>query len=194
MILYNDTLISLDVFRVHFICDLGACLGSCCTEGDFGAPLEVEEVNFLKEKLEKIKPFISPRALEYLETNDFYTVNENGEFDTACMEGRDCVFSFRSKGILRCSIEKAFSKKAINIKKPVSCHLYPIRLGKIKGELTTLNYSEWSICKPALAKGENAGRPLFRFLKEPLIRRFGESWYAEMENIYEELRKEDQLQ
>lgn len=193
MILYQNTLISLDIFKVCFICDLENCLGSCCVEGDAGAPLEVDEVNLLKENLSHVKPFMTVESLSLLGNNDFFVVNDRGEFETACIENRDCVFSYRHKGILRCSIETAYSKKKIGFKKPVSCHLYPVRLGKIKNELITVNYNEWSICKPAIIKGSNHYKPLFRFLKEPLIRRFGKEWYDELEQIYRELKDDKKL-
>jgi len=194
MILYENTLISLDLFKIRFICDLSNCLGSCCVEGDLGAPLEPEEVNLLKQLLPEIKAFITNEAVEFLQNNDFWACSEKGEFSTACINNRDCVFAYRHKGILRCAIESAFRKKIISFQKPISCHLYPIRLGQIKNELITVNYNEWSICKPALLKGETAKKPLYQFLKEPLIRKFGEKWYNELDNMYSQLKEENQLQ
>jgi len=194
MILYENTLISLELFKVRFICDLSNCLGSCCVEGDLGAPLEPEEVNILKENLPIIKNHMTPEALSVLDQNDFWVCSETGEFSTFCINNKDCVFSYRHKGILRCAIESAYRKNQINFQKPISCHLYPIRLGNIKNELITVNYNEWSICKPAIIKGEIENKPLYKFLKEPLIRRFGEKWYNELDNIYQQLKEENQLQ
>jgi len=194
MILYDNTLISLDIFKVKFCCDLPNCSGLCCIEGDSGAPLEPEETDIISSHLEKIKPFMNPEFVHVLDKEGFMIKDPDGDFCTRCIENKDCIFSYKHKGIYRCAIETAYRNKEIDFIKPISCHLYPIRLRKIKNELITVNYHEWSICKPALVKGHFQGKPMFRFLKAALIRRFGENWYEEMENIYKQLKEENQLQ
>lgn len=194
MILFEDTLISLEIFRIKFCCDLPNCFGLCCSEGDSGAPLEEKEIESISRNIHKIKPFINPDFIEVIEEKGFYEHDKEGDYCTRCIDNKDCIFSYRHKGIFRCAIETAFRKKQIDFQKPISCHLYPIRIRKIKEGIISINYDEWSICKPALIKGNNRGKPLFRFLKDALIRRFGEKWYSEMENIYRELKKENQLQ
>lgn len=189
MVHIDNTLVSFDLFKEHFICDLPKCLGSCCVEGDYGAPLEEDEIALIDESIELIKPYMTQEGLELLEAEGFYEEDPDKDLVTTCVKGRDCVFAYTNKGVYACAIETAWNDGKSAFRKPVSCHLYPVRLGKVK-DMVTLNYSEWSICKPARMLGQNEGVPLYVFLREALIRRFGISWYTQMDEIAEELKEE----
>ena len=184
MILLGETLISEDILDKHFICDLGKCKGACCVEGDFGAPLEKEEIKSIKKELKNILPFLNKASVKNIKDRGFHEKDDIGEPVTTCLPTGECNFSFRDEtGILNCGIEKAWQAGKSTFRKPVSCHLYPIRVNKV-GAYDALNYNRWDICKPACRLGEKHSMPLFRFLKDALIRRFGKGWYEELEQIF----------
>jgi hypothetical protein len=190
MILHADTLISENVLEKNFICDLEKCKGACCIEGESGAPLEDEEIGILEKELKNIKPFLTAVSLKAIEKKGFYEIDKrDGEKLTTCLPSGECNFSYRDeKGILACGIEKAWKEGKTSFRKPVSCHLYPIRLKRI-GEYTALNYHKWNICKPACKLGEKHQLPVFKFLKDALVRRFGKKWYSELEEIADQYHK-----
>ncbi len=189
MIQIKDTLISEDVFETCFVCDLGKCKGMCCVEGDAGAPLTHEEYEAIKNVLPKIWDDLSPKARELIEKQGIAYIDDDGELVTSIIKGRECVFTyFDADGVCRCAIDNAFREGRISVQKPISCHLYPIRLHKYD-EFTALNYDRWSVCQPALRLGKKTGIKLYQFLKEPLICKFGEEWYQEVCQIAELLPK-----
>lgn len=189
MIQIKDTLISEDVFETCFVCDLGKCKGMCCVEGDAGAPLTHEEYEAIKDVLPKIWDDLSLKARELIEKQGIAYIDDDGELVTSIIKGRECVFTyFDADGVCRCAIDNAFREGKISVQKPISCHLYPIRLHKYD-EFTALNYDRWSVCRPALRLGKKTGIKLYQFLKEPLIRKFGEEWYQEVCQIAELLSK-----
>ena len=189
MIQIKDTLISEDVFETCFVCDLGKCKGMCCVEGDAGAPLTHEEYEAIKDVLPEIWDDLSPKARELIEKQGIAYIDDDGELVTSIIKGRECVFTyFDADGVCRCAIDNAFREGKISVQKPISCHLYPIRLHKYD-EFTALNYDRWSVCRPALRLGKKTGIKLYQFLKEPLIRKFGEEWYQEVCQIAELLPK-----
>ena len=189
MIQIKDTLISEDVFETCFVCDLGKCKGMCCVEGDAGAPLTHEEYEAIKNVLPKIWDDLSPKARELIEKQGIAYIDDDGELVTSIIKGRECVFTyFDADGVCRCAIDNAFREGRISVQKPISCHLYPIRLHKYD-EFTALNYDRWSVCRPALRLGKKTGIKLYQFLKEPLICKFGEEWYQEVCQIAELLPK-----
>ena len=189
MIQIKDTLISEDVFETCFVCDLGKCKGMCCVEGDAGAPLTHEEYEAIKDVLPKIWDDLSPKARELIEKQGIAYIDDDGELVTSIIKGRECVFTyFDADGVCRCAIDNAFREGKISVQKPISCHLYPIRLRKYD-DFTALNYDRWSVCRPALRLGKKTGIKLYQFLKEPLIRKFGEEWYQEVCQIAELLPK-----
>ena len=189
MIQIKDTLISEDIFETCFVCDLGKCKGMCCVEGDAGAPLTHEEYEAIKDVLPKIWDDLSLKARELIEKQGIAYIDDDGELVTSIIKGRECVFTyFDADGVCRCAIDNAFREGRILVQKPISCHLYPIRLHKYD-EFTALNYDRWSVCRPALRLGKKTGIKLYQFLKEPLIRKFGEEWYQEVCQIAELLPK-----
>lgn len=189
MIQIKDTLISEDIFETCFVCDLGKCKGMCCVEGDAGAPLTHEEYEAIKDVLPEIWDGLSPKARELIEKQGIAYIDDDGELVTSIIKGRECVFTyFDADGVCRCAIDNAFREGKISVQKPISCHLYPIRLHKYD-EFTALNYDRWSVCRPALRLGKKTGIKLYQFLKEPLICKFGEEWYQEVCQIAELLSK-----
>lgn len=186
----EDKIISTEIFSQKFVCDLNACKGACCVEGDNGAPLTDEEVELIQKNLNKIKPFMTLEGSSEVEKNGVSYLDEDDEPVTTLLNGRDCAFVYKDeKGIAKCSIEKAYREKQIVFNKPISCHLYPIRVKKF-GEYTSLNYDRWKICEPACSCGEKLQVSVYRFLKEPLIRAFGETFYKELELVDKEMSSE----
>ncbi|BEH00167.1 DUF3109 family protein [Bacteroides sedimenti] len=189
MIQIDDTIISLDIFKEKFLCNLDACKGECCIEGDAGAPLEKEEVEQLKKVLPVIWEDLSPEAQAVIEKQGVCYKDEDGDLVTSIVNGKDCVFTcYDEKGCCYCAIEKAYREGKVDFYKPVSCHLYPIRVQNYS-EFKAVNYHRWSVCKAAVLLGEKENVPIYKFLKEPLIRKFGEDWYTELEIAAEELKE-----
>ena len=189
MVEIQNTLVSLEVFEVKFCCDLAACKGACCIEGDAGAPVELEEVEGLEEAAEIVQNELSRKAQKVIKRDGVVYPDATGELVTSIVDGRDCVFTCYSDGCCFCAIDKAYREGRCQYNKPLSCHLYPIRLKKM-GDYTALNYHKWGICQPALDLGEKLNLPLYKFLKEPLIRAFGQAWYDELELTASELKKQ----
>jgi hypothetical protein len=188
MIQIDDTIISTDCLSEKFCCDLEACKGECCIEGDAGAPLELDEVAAIEEALPEVWNMLSASAQAVIDKQGVAYTDEEGDLVTSIVNNKDCVFTcYDEKGCCFCALEKAFRAGKTNFYKPISCHLYPIRLKKF-GDTVALNYNRWDVCKMAVVKGKQLDLPVYRFLKEPLIRRFGEAWYAELESAAEELK------
>lgn len=180
MIQIQDTILSHDIFEEHFICDLCKCKGQCCVEGESGAPITLEERTQIQSILPEILDDLSPAAREVIDEQGISYVDHDGELVTSLVKGRECVFAYYDEhGICKCAIDTAYREGRIPVQKPISCHLYPIRLNEYD-QFTAVNYHRWSVCQPAVKKGRAEGLPLFRFLKEPLIRKFGEEWYREV--------------
>jgi hypothetical protein len=193
MIQIDDKLISLDIFERHFICDLPKCMGACCVEGESGAPLEDEETAILEAVFPHIKPMLSPKALEEIEKKGVWEVDVDGDKVTPIINGKECVYTyFDEKGVCKCTIEKAYYEGLIDFKKPISCHLYPIRVSKYS-DFEALNYHQWPICGPAKLLGTEKGVPIFKFLQEAIIRKYGKPFYHEMEEA-EKILKERGLE
>ena len=187
MIQIDDVVVSLDVLREKFLCNLEACKGECCIEGDAGAPVEFEEI----EKLEEVLPVIWDELSA--EARGVVYTDEEGDLVTSIVNNKDCVFTcYDEKGCCYCAIEKAFREGKTDFYKPVSCHLYPIRIGDY-GPYKAVNYHRWDVCKAAVLLGRKEDVPVYKFLKEPLIRKFGEEWYAELELAAGEMKKQGML-
>lgn len=186
MIQINETVVSEELLKRQFVCNLNACKGACCVEGDAGAPLEEDELTELENVFETVKPYLPEKNIEALE-EDLYTLDEEGEYVTQLVNDKECAFVFFDEnGITKCSIEQAFLDGKTSFKKPISCHLFPVRLTKYKS-FTAVNYAYWNICDDACELGEKLGVKTYEFLKEPLIRRFGEDWFNELKLVDEHL-------
>ena len=173
----EDTLVSLDLIEYFFVCDLPNCKGKCCIEGEAGAPLEKEEFEILREILPAIWNDLSPKAQKVIEKQGIGYIDISGETVTSLVDEQDCVFTcYDSNGICRCAIEKAYREKRTDFIKPISCHLYPVRVTQYKN-YRTVNYNQWKICRTAEILGKKAQIPIYRFLREALIRKFGTAWY-----------------
>lgn len=190
MLQIDDTIISLDVIEKHFICDLCKCKGQCCVDGDSGAPLEKDENDKINEILPVIWNELSPKAQSLIKEQGISYEDYDGELVTSIINGKECVFTyFDEDGVCKCVIDKAYREGRISIQKPISCHLYPIRLQKYR-EFTAVNYHNWSVCKPAIKLGEKEGVALYKFLKEPLTRKFGQVWYEDLCNAVKLMEEE----
>ena len=191
MIQIQQTLISDDIFEEEFICDLCRCKGQCCVDGDSGAPITKEEYTEINEILPEIWDDLSPKAQELINEQGIAYTDYDGELVTSIINGEECVFTFFDEnGVCKCAIDNAYREGRISVQKPISCHLYPIRLKEYE-EFTAVNYNRWSICEPAVDLGRKNGVPLYRFLKEPLIRKFGEDWYNEVCEAADLLKSKD---
>lgn len=177
----GKTLVSEAIIEKDFVCNLSSCKGICCVEGDAGAPLEQDETEILKTIYPKIKSFISDKGITAIENQGTYTQTKNGELETPLIDNKACAYvSYDNNGIAGCAIEKAYNAKVIDWKKPISCHLYPIRV-KEYSEFSAVNYHSWNICNEACTLGKELKVPVYKFVKEALIRKFGEKWYTELE-------------
>lgn len=180
MIQIANTLLSDDIFEAQFICDLCKCKGQCCVDGESGAPLTREEHDQIEEILPVIWDDLSPKAQQLISEQGISYNDTDGELVTSIVNGEECVFTYYDEnGICKCAIDTAYREGRIAVQKPISCHLYPIRLTDY-ADYTAVNYHQWSICRPAVKLGRKVGVPLYRFLREPLIRKFGEEWYNEV--------------
>lgn len=187
MIQIDDVVVSLDILKEKFLCNLDACKGECCIEGDAGAPVEQDEIAKLESVLPIIKDELTPEAIDVIEKQGVVYVDEEGDLVTSIVNGKDCVFTcYDEKGYCYCAIEKAFREGKTDFYKPISCHLYPIRVGDF-GKYKALNYHRWDVCKAAVLLGEKENVPVYKFLKEPLIRKFGQVWYDELLGAVDEL-------
>ncbi|MEN9291824.1 MAG: hypothetical protein RLZZ357_1668 [Bacteroidota bacterium] len=186
----NDKIISTQIFERQFVCDLNACKGACCIEGDGGAPVTEEEVQIIRENLDKIKPYMRPEGIEAVEAQGVVYQDEDFEPATTLVNGKECAFVyFDQSKTAKCAIEKAQREGKIDFIKPISCHLYPIRTKQFS-EYTALNYEKWDICEPACVCGEKLDVPVYKFLKEPLVRAYGTAFFEELEKVALELDNE----
>ncbi|MEI6888342.1 MAG: DUF3109 family protein [Bacteroidales bacterium] len=185
MIILDNTIISDDIRDTRFCCDLEECKGACCVEGDAGAPLEEEEISLLEDYLEYIFPFMLPEAMLVVKSSGVFDYDAEGNFVTPLLNDKECVFVYNENGIARCAVEKAFLEKAIPFPKPISCHLYPIRIKKLASGNEALNYHKWPICRKALEKGYTEKISLYRFLDQALIRKYGRTWYNRLGRLIE---------
>ncbi len=193
MIEVGNTIVSFDVLTKEFVCDLDICRGECCIEGESGAPVAPDEIDKLKELVPIVWDDLSEVSKAVIKEQGPTYTDEDGDEVTSIVNGRECVFTYTdSDGICKCAIEKAFREGKTDFYKPISCHLYPIRLTEMDG-LTLLNYHKWRICRCACDLGHKQKVPVYKFLKEPLIRRFGTEWYEELEMTVEELKKQKMI-
>ena len=185
----DDKLISLDVLDVKFSCNLQHCKGNCCIEGDGGAPLEDKEIESIQKEYDSIQKYMTERGKEAIKEQGFYTIDDDGDKVTPLIDNRACAYITFDKDLSLCAIEKAYLNKDIQFHKPISCHLYPIRLTKY-AHFTAVNYHKWDICKSALKKGKQDNIPLYQSLKDAIIRRFDEDFYQQLDYAHKNLKTE----
>jgi hypothetical protein len=181
MIQIGKTIVSNDLIDKKFSCDFSLCKGACCIHGESGAPLEPEEIEILKKCYLKLKPMLRNESVETIERYGVYVIDSDGDMVTPLVEGKECAYVVFDNDVAGCAIEKAYLNGSIDFQKPVSCHLYPVRLKKYR-EFTAVNYHDWEICKPAVVKGSYNNIKVYSFVKRALIRRFGDNWYARLES------------
>lgn len=178
----GKTIVSEEIIEKDFVCNLSACKGKCCIDGEAGAPLEEDELLILMDIYPKVKPFLRKEGIEAIENQGLFTTSE-GEYETTLIDDKDCAYSIIDENnIVKCGIEEAYNQGAIDWKKPISCHLYPIRITEYS-EFSAVNYHKWPICDDACVLGKELQVPVYKFVKEALIRKFGEDWYAELEKV-----------
>ncbi|MFA6873351.1 MAG: DUF3109 family protein [Bacteroidaceae bacterium] len=193
MIQIDNVIVSLDVLKAKFCCDLEMCHGYCCVEGDAGAPVEEGEVVELEKALPIVWEDLSVKARTVINKQGVVYRDSDGDLVTSIVEGKDCVFTcYDATGCCFCALEKAFRAGHLKFYKPISCHLYPIRMSNI-GSCKALNYHRWDVCKAAVVLGESKDIPLYKFLREPLVRKFGEKWYTELEETIKELKRQNYI-
>ena len=180
MLEIGRTIVSLDIIEKKFLCSILKCKGACCIEGDSGAPVTPEEKAAIQEAYPEVEPYLPKKHKEEVSKQGFAVIDLDGDLVTPLVHNRQCVYSYEEKGILKCAIEKAFLEGKITFRKPVSCHLFPIRITEYK-RFDAVNYQKIDICKPARECGQQEKLPLYVFLKEPLIRKYGEEWYEQLE-------------
>jgi len=194
MIELDDKLISEEVLTTRFCCDVAACRGQCCVEGDGGAPLELEEAETLEAGWAAWKPFMTPAGIAAVEAQGFFTVDDDGDLLTPLVGGRECAWSYEENRVTLCAIEKAWMQGLTSFRKPISCHLYPIRLIRLSDGRVGLNYHRWSVCAGAEQCGERDGIPLYAALREAITRRFGAEFYDALAQAAQLMEDEGTLQ
>jgi hypothetical protein len=186
----GNKIVSTDIFSEQFTCDLNKCKGACCVKGNGGAPLNEKELDKIQNNIEKIKPYMSKSGIETVNREGVYYLDEEDTPATKLIDKKECCFVyFDENEIAKCSIETAYKAGDINFNKPESCHLYPIRIKEFN-EFTAINYETWDICSPACSLGKSLKVPVYQFLKEPIIRVFGNSFFEELTKVDQELNKQ----
>lgn len=185
MIEFGKVILSDDVKEKFFVCNLEKCKGACCVEGDLGAPLETEELDVLDEIYDEVEPYLSEAGKEAILQQGTYILDEDDEYSTPTIKGKECAYAiYDNRGVLKCGIEQAYLDGKISFRKPISCHLYPIRIVKYD-DFDAINYDRWSICSPACSLGAELQVPVYKFLKDALIRKYGEEWYNGLVEVIE---------
>lgn len=188
MIEHGKVILSDDIKEKFFVCNLEKCKGACCVEGDLGAPLEENELAILDKIYDAVAPYLSEEGKAAIEKQGKYILDEDNEYSTTTIGGKECAYAiYDERGILKCGIEQAYLDGKTDYKKPISCHLYPIRARKYD-EFEALNYDRWDICSPACDFGKELGVEVYKFLKDPLIRKYGQVWYDELVMLIEKER------
>ena len=185
----GKTIVSDDVLEKEFVCNLTACKGQCCVDGDAGARLDKEETAILEEIYPVIKEYLRPEGIAVIEDKGTWVIGEDGDYETPLVNNKECAYVIFDGDTALCGVEQAYNEGLVQWKKPISCHLYPIRIKEYE-QFSAVNYNRWHICDDACALGKELEVPVYKFLKEPLIRKYGESWYAELETVAIEWQKQ----
>ena len=199
----GSVLLSSEILTEEFCCDLAACKGICCIEGDAGAPVALDEIGEIELCLDTVWNDLAARAQSVIDRQGVAYTDQEGDLVTSIVDGRECVFTYtddlmldtgeKVSGCCLCALEKAYRNGKTPFCKPISCALYPIREKQFAGGLVGLNYNKWAVCRAAIAKGRELHLPLYRFLEGPLTRRFGEQWYRELCDVADDLRQQGYL-
>ena len=189
MIQIGKTLLSEEIIENEFVCNLSACKGACCVEGSAGAPLTEEETQILKDNFESVKPFLRKEGIAAIEEQGAFVKGHDGDWETTLVDNQECAYVVFDEGVAKCGLEEAYNQGVTNWKKPISCHLYPIRI-KEYSQFTAINYHKWEICDDACSLGKTLQVPIYQFVKEALTRKFGEEWYQELELVASEYKKQ----
>ena len=185
----GKTIVSEEILENDFVCNLNACKGACCIDGEYGAPLEANETKILASIFDDVKPYLRKEGVAAIEEQGAFVKGEDGEWETPLINKSECAYVvFSEEGIAKCGLEEAYNDGATAWKKPISCHMYPVRTREYS-EFTAVNYHRWEICDPACSLGNELKVPIFKFVKEALIRKFGEDWYSELEEVARENAK-----
>ncbi len=176
----SDVLVSSDIITECFCCDLDACKGICCVEGDAGAPVTLDEIGAIEGALDVVWSDMSAQAQAVVDRQGVAYTDRDGDLVTGIVGGKDCVFTCYDNGCCLCALERAYRNGLAEFCKPISCALYPIREKRFGGGITALNYNRWDVCRDAVKKGRELNLPVYRFLEGPLVRRFGREWYDEL--------------
>ncbi len=184
MIIIGDKLISEDLFNEKFCCDITACVGTCCVEGDSGAPLDYTEVEILEENFAAAREYMPPQNIQAVEQQGFAVKDADNDLVTPLYNKAECAYSYTENGITLCAYERAYLEGKTKWRKPISCHLYPIRLAKV-GIYTAIKLHHWHVCRPAFLLGKKKALPAYKFLEEPIVRRFGQDFYDELCQVAE---------
>ena len=183
----GKTIVSEDIIEKDFVCNLNACKGECCIAGEAGAPVTETEVSTLKEIYPKVAPYLREEGKAAIQAQGTHIVSPLGELETPLVNGKECAYvTFTDAGIASCGIEDAYNDGAVDFRKPISCHLYPVRVQDYS-EFAAVNYHRWPICDDACTLGASLKVPVYKFVKDALVRRFGEHWYAELEKVAADL-------
>lgn len=179
-------MVSSEILSEAFVCDLQKCKGACCVEGDSGAPLEKKELGILEKNIDKIIPFLTKKGIKAINDQGVYIKDEDGDWVTPLVGNmKECAYTIFENGQAKCGIEKAHEASKIKFRKPISCHLYPIRIQRLK-HYEAVNYHRWDICSAACKLGKRLRVPVYKFLKAPLIRKFGSGWYKKLQGVAEQ--------
>ena len=187
----GKAIVSQELLNNEFVCNLSACQGACCIKGEAGAPLEETETKILAEIYPIVKPFLRPEATKSIEEQGTHVVGEDGGLETPLLNGAECVYVIFNGKTAFCGIEQAYNQGQINWKKPISCHLYPVRINPYQS-FEAVNYHQWHICSPACELGQELQVPVYKFVKEALIRKYGADWYQELELVAQEWKNQNQ--
>lgn len=191
MMQVGNCIVGTELLEEHFLCNLDSCKGHCCVEGEAGAPLEHEEVELIEKYYPKFERYLRDEAIKEIKKNGYTVIDKrDGEPVTPLRKGKECVYTIFENGIAKCGIEKAFLEGKIPFRKPISCHLYPIRIKKISDELDALNYHFWHVCDPARKYGAKKKVKAYIFLEDALVRKYGREWYNELLEVVDAYQKE----
>lgn len=181
MIEIDGKILSTDIITEKFLCDLSRCKGICCVEGNAGAPLEADEAKVLAEEYANYKPYLTGEGTEAIRKQGFSVVDDDGDLVTPLIGDAECAYSYTENGVTLCAVEKAWAEGKTPFRKPISCHLYPIRVTRFNNGTYGLNYHRWAVCSAAKELGREKGVPMFRMLKDAITRRFGGEFFEALE-------------